>query len=436
MPAGKSTLLVPLLAAALLLSCAGEPPGELGERRSLLTGEERRARAASIRDAAEARGLTNGLLLGGIADAETGMAHCWSEATWACQGPTSPDCDGGPVIAGAGDGPCSLMQGGLGMFQFDAGTFDDTLAREGNRILTLAGNTEAAVDFVVAMVIRSVYVDAVDDEAQALAWMNEVRPWNALWAPWVQTVTHYYNGCVPGRCSVYETRLARYSDFGVGMLTEMGADFWYARPPACGPLPAEGGVLDETDPCFAADGPPSLWEERSGTGFGRSQLATATTDAAGPVNWAFFTLRFAEPGAYRIEVHTDGLSTGSTSAIYRVTHGGGSSEVPIDQTAVVGWQELGLFDFTGEAGERLALDDATGEPTADGRWLLVDAIRLTPEGAVGGGGVRVIPPGPDTPRPTYEDGGCAVTTGPGGGALPWLAVIALLLGRRRRRRRV
>ncbi|MCA9614322.1 MAG: hypothetical protein KC586_16315, partial [Myxococcales bacterium] len=87
---------------------------------SLLTAAQRRVRAGEIRDAAAANGITQGWLLAGIADAETRMSHCWSELTWACQGPNSSDCGGGPVVAGAGDGPCSLRQGGLGMFQFDA----------------------------------------------------------------------------------------------------------------------------------------------------------------------------------------------------------------------------------------------------------------------------------------------------------------------------
>ena len=76
-------------------------------------------------------GPDNAALLAGIGEVETNFAHCWSEATWACQGPASASCGGGPVIAGASDGPCSAQQGGLGMFQFDSGTFSQTLATYG-----------------------------------------------------------------------------------------------------------------------------------------------------------------------------------------------------------------------------------------------------------------------------------------------------------------
>src|SRR5262245_43596584 len=84
-----------------------------------LASVSKQPRYVAIRQAAAARGLRNGYLLAGIANDETGLAQCWSEATWACQGPSSPDCGGGPVIAGAADGPCLQQQGGLGMFQFD-----------------------------------------------------------------------------------------------------------------------------------------------------------------------------------------------------------------------------------------------------------------------------------------------------------------------------
>jgi hypothetical protein len=227
----------PLLAPVLLLvGCVGLPT-DSGEGREPIAGAQealspaqRRARAAQIRDAAAARGITQGWLLAGIADAETGMSHCWSELTWACMGPSSPDCGGGPVVAGAGDGPCSAMQGGLGMFQFDAGTYADTLRREGDRILTIAGNVDAAVDFVLRMVIRSVYIDGVDDEAQAIAWLNGVRVDGDRFAPWIQTVTHYYNGCTPTGCSVYATRRAHYERNARNVYAEMGADFWETRP--------------------------------------------------------------------------------------------------------------------------------------------------------------------------------------------------------------
>ncbi len=221
------------LLLALSLGCVNavgpEGPSEsftaADQAPSELTRSERRERAGQIRDASAANGIRTGWLLAGIADAETQMSHCWRELTWACQGPYSADC-GGPVVAGAGDGPCAIREGGLGMFQFDAGTFEDTLRREGNRVLSIAGNVAAAVDFVVNMVINSRYIAGVSNRAQAIDWLNGVTPDNSRFTPWVQTVTHYYNGCQPS-FSCYSQRFRHYRDNALGVWNEMGgASFW------------------------------------------------------------------------------------------------------------------------------------------------------------------------------------------------------------------
>jgi hypothetical protein len=231
----RRTLLVLALglpALGTLSACGeGEIADPLGDAQELLSSARRTSRERDIKAAAAARGLTNGLLLAGIAQAETGLAHCWSEATWACQGPASADCGGGPVIAGAGDGPCSLHQGGLGMFQFDAGTFTQTIAREGRRVLSVKGNTDAAVDYVLSMVKRSQFISGVSTNAQALAWMNGVRVGNAKYATWIKTVTAYYNGCFPGSCSVYSSRYAHYDESTRHVLNERGNAFWYPSTP-------------------------------------------------------------------------------------------------------------------------------------------------------------------------------------------------------------
>lgn len=225
---GLSFLLAVLLLNACFSERSEEPiEFEVGRSESLLSRSQRRARAAQIRDAARAAGMTEGWLLAGIADAETGMSHCHSELTWACRGPASPDCGGGPVVAGAGDGPCSLRQGGLGMFQFDAGTFEETLARDGERVLRIDGNVTAAVEFVTRMVVRSRYISGVSTEAQAIAWMNEVRVGNSRWDPWVRTVVHYYNGCRPS-FGCWSQRYRHYRDHTSGVFEEMGEEFWEA----------------------------------------------------------------------------------------------------------------------------------------------------------------------------------------------------------------
>src|SRR5262245_35623286 len=99
MPGGTMRRLALAVLALALTACFGHaPPDRLGVATADLSAAARRSRAAQIRDAAAANGITQGWLLAGIADAETGMAHCHSELTWACMGPASSDCGGGPVV--------------------------------------------------------------------------------------------------------------------------------------------------------------------------------------------------------------------------------------------------------------------------------------------------------------------------------------------------
>src|SRR5690606_16910465 len=98
--------LVVVLGLALGSGCAQEPAApmgmsvdDVGVTSSELTSAQRRTRAGQIRDACFSENLQQGWLLAGIADAETQMSHCWRELTWACQGPSSSDCGGDPVVA-------------------------------------------------------------------------------------------------------------------------------------------------------------------------------------------------------------------------------------------------------------------------------------------------------------------------------------------------
>ncbi len=211
------------------MGCGPEDPN-ITQIQAALSADARRARAARIRDVSAATGLAAGALLAGIADAETNLAHCWSEATWACEGPDSPSC-GGPVIAGAADGACELRQGGLGLFQFDRGVHDDTVGAYGDRVLQLDGNIEVAVEFVLAMVMRSTFVEALEgpvEDPQAAARFIESVPLDVedpRYIAWIDTVTRYYNGCRP-EASCWPARRQRYDERTLDIVAEMGSEFW------------------------------------------------------------------------------------------------------------------------------------------------------------------------------------------------------------------
>ncbi len=366
----------PVAAAALALFLGFAAPQVLEAQP--LTPEQRTERCALIRDVAADNGIAAGFLFAGIAQAETNLSHCWSELSWACEGPVSVDC-AGPVVAGAGDGPCELMQGGLGMFQFDGGTFDQTIERDGDGVLLLSGNVTRAIDFVVNMVINSQYVDVSTPE-EAKAWLNQVTVDGPLWDEWITTVTHYYNGCTPTGCAVFEDRYQHYADNGVDVYFEQGEAFWVVELPPCAPIPAAGRLLEETDTCFTKGGPLPFW--RVGIG-GESNLHvwTGTTDAAEPFNYAQWDLTFDEPGEYVVEVSVPAGTT--TQANYLIDHAGTTDEVLLDQASVDGFVALGSFEFAAGAGQRLFVGDNTGD--ADLR-LSVDALRLTRVEAPGTGG--------------------------------------------------
>lgn len=413
---------------------------------SALTQAERVERSRVIRDVAAAHGLANGILLAGIALAETGMAHCHSEATWACRGPNSPSCNNGPVIAGAGDGACELRRGGLGMFQFDAGTYEQTLAREGERILTLEGNIAAAVDFTVAMVIRSSYVDGVDTAEQALAWMNSVRVGGENYHEWLQTVTHYYNGCAPGACGVYNQRYSKYDNDHRQILSETGEDFWYEaiELPECEPIGEGERVIEETDRCFSRSGDPRWWNFESSSGHGGGLIWTHTTDAPVVDNSCTWQLKFERGGNYLLEVYTAAGFAQATQAKYAIETAAGPETVAIDQSAVDGFQSLGEHRF--EAGEyTVQLADNTGEPYANQIRIACDALRLTGGNATAPGPM----PTPDANGPAMggdggtgrspAEGGCSVLApGRAGGAFAGAILLVIGFSARvaRRRRRV
>ena len=229
---------LPLLLALLGASACGSdatPGGDLhprvGQTEEALTKAERVVRYGKIRDACTSSGINGrGYLLAGIAMDETNLCMCWSEATWACKGPNSPDCGGGPVIAGSADGPCSSQQGGLGMFQFDAGTYSDTLSKYGSDVLTISGQVSHAIDYVVHMVKISKYTTNAETDAKAKQWVNDFNINNAtLRDEWIKTVVTYYNGCPEG-ASCWASRYQTYNSGLQQVVDETGLPFWEGTP--------------------------------------------------------------------------------------------------------------------------------------------------------------------------------------------------------------
>lgn len=224
-----------LVLLALLPACvAGSSnisEGEDERAANALTSSQKRAVSDRIKAVAATWGSTNPLLFAGIPHHETGLVHCWKDATWACQGPYSSSC-GGPVIAGSGDGPCSYQQGGLGMYQFDAGTYAQTLATYGNGVLTLDGNIDQGVRFIVNKVRTCPNGPRSSSDADAIAWLNTARPGTARFEQFMGVMAYCYNGCAPGAsyCN-HEAVKGLYRSATIALYDMFGDAYWYGATP-------------------------------------------------------------------------------------------------------------------------------------------------------------------------------------------------------------
>jgi hypothetical protein len=398
------------VAACLVLAACAEPIAE-STTDAELSAAVRRERATLIRDSAAEMGMFNAALLGGIAISETGLAHCFSEVSFGCPGPDSPSC-GGPIIAGGADGPCPDMQGGLGMFQFDSGTYAQTVSTYGPTILTVEGNTAQAVNFVVTRLDQD--IASVSSWGTAMSYMNSVPlvAGDPKTEEWAKFLACRYNGC----CSASATCTSRakgYRDNAIAIYAEFGGDFWRTAD-RCSALPADG-VIDQRSACYVAAGDPRYWHADA-AGYSDSSEWTNSTASAAAKNYAQWLFVGAVAGRYRVEVYVSGGA--ATAAAYKVAHAGITDTVTIDQTATDGWVMLGEYDLAGTGDEHVELGDNTGTAM---QKLVFDAVRITS-----------LDGEPPLPEPEGDDGGCAAAGGRGG-ALALAGLVAILAFRRRRR---
>lgn len=317
---------IPTIGLCLFLgACAAEPatpplqPVETSA--DALTSAQRRFHLEAIRRVAAAQGITNALPLAGVASAESTLQQC-DEGTY-CPGPWSSYC-GGPVMAGGSDGACATRQGGIGLFQLDGGTYEQTIARDGARVLSLDGNVEAGIDFVLNMLQTSPYGPRVADRAAAIAWLNGVTIDGPRWDAWLRVLTASYNGCTwyPGYpCN---ERYASYDDHARFVRREVGAEFWTGGstppPPAASwapPLSAPlwqiefnraNPSLSSRNTCF--DEP---FDTLTHAGEDWAAPAGTVVSAIGPGTVRFVSTTLSYPG--RVVVVEHPLSSASRAAL-------------------------------------------------------------------------------------------------------------------------
>jgi MYXO-CTERM domain-containing protein len=197
--------------------------------------------------------------------------------------------------------------------------------------------------------------------------------------------------------------------------------------PPCQVIAEMGDVVDDASACFTGGGDPAFLRHED-AGYDGGLTWTHATDLATTENFGRWDLYLAAAGHYQVEVYTAAPEAQSVLARYTVDHAGQRDQVVLDQTAVDGWAVLGEFDFAAGGGQRIQLDDNTGEPGDANVQLVFDAVRLAR--------LSTTSENPDVGGIDEPNGdvvaGCQVG---GGGASTGLGVALALLALVRRRRR-
>lgn len=157
-----------------------------------------------------------------------------------------------------------------------------------------------------------------------------------------------------------------------------------ADPSGCESIPPTGRVIDQTEPCLSWSGDAQYWRTEA-AGYGGSLVWTHTvaTQVYNAVDWSF---TFQQSGRYLVEAYTPAAYAESEQARYQVSHGGATTTVVVDQTAVDGWTAIGEFNFVAGPNQGLRLEDFTGEAGWTDTRLVIDAVRVTLVPGYGGAG--------------------------------------------------
>ena len=157
----------------------------------------------------------------------------------------------------------------------------------------------------------------------------------------------------------------------------------------------DGDVIDEDSSCVELGGPSqylrSVTDQHADGGELVWTGATANSNAS---NYGQYWVRVPEAGRYKLEVWVNRNFATSQQAKYSVRHNGRTDLVTMNYTTAGGWRSLGEFQFSGVDGERVRLDDNTGERSALARKLVFDGLRVTRMD-----GTTTTTPPPSTPPP-------------------------------------
>lgn len=180
----------------------------------------------AIKARAKLRGLTNPLLFAGIAQRETNMAHCVADYyTQKCMQsadiPASLSCRGGSVVIGNADATCD--DGGMGLFQLDAGKQADTIAKYGADVVELEGNIDHGIQHVLDDVVAC---KLGTDDATAATWLNAATHGTPEYDRFFTCVARQYNGCKSENGCDEAKRADQYKAAAESVAREFGLTYW------------------------------------------------------------------------------------------------------------------------------------------------------------------------------------------------------------------
>ncbi len=167
-------------------------------------------------------------------------------------------------------------------------------------------------------------------------------------------------------------------------------------PSNCGALGASGGIVEEDGNCMTLGGPTQYLRSVSGTGHDGSLVWTGATANSTAANYGIWWVKVPQAGRYKLEVYVNRDYATSTQAKYSIRHNGRTDVVSLNYTTAGGFRSLGEFEFSGAAGERVRLDDNTGDPSSQSKRLIIDALRVT----------RITGDEPTPPPPTQSTPTC------------------------------
>jgi hypothetical protein len=215
------------------------------------------------------RGITNSLLVAGIANHETNLSHCVADYyTRQCEQtpgtPSSQSCGGDSVLVGNSDPSCD--EGGLGLFQIDKGTQEQTIATVGTKVLELDGNIDLGITNIIEAVWHCQDTPAFGNDAataypQVITWMNGARQGTTDYDTYMGCIAQLYNGCGKG-CTLstcncdYNERKGQYRNDTDALVSEFGDAYWNGGGAtggggtggSCQP----GGIICGSSPALAA----------------------------------------------------------------------------------------------------------------------------------------------------------------------------------------